>query len=49
MKKIIIFSMIMIMMLLTVGCMSKNEIEKMVFENFLQQKALNNLPETPLL
>jgi ribonuclease D len=29
--------------------LSQKEIEKMVFENFLEQKALNNQPETPLL
>ena len=29
--------------------LSKNEIEKMVFDNFIQQKALNSQPETPLL
>src|ERR1035437_742538 len=27
--------------------LSQKEIEKMVFENFLEQKALNNQPETP--
>jgi ribonuclease D len=29
--------------------LSQKEIEKMVFENFLEQKALNNQPEAPLL
>jgi ribonuclease D len=29
--------------------LSQKEIEKMVFENFLEQKALNSQPETPLL
>ena len=35
--------------LMTEQKLSKNEIEKIVFENFLEQKALREQPETPLL
>jgi len=35
--------------LMTEKKLSKNEIEKMVFDNFLEQKTLREQPETPLL